>query len=132
VPGCPKKHNVRAVILRHPAVMLDAWHSKPTARRALERRNKGRVGVRGAGNDTIRRVEPLVRATATAEARHLSFLASEHSSHLSFGERRRGWLWTAANLALVDCFSRADGYDLSEVGLRIGRDAGRCRQCRGE
>ena len=37
---------------------------------------------------------------------------------------------TGANLELLDRFGRAYGFDLTEIGLRIGRDAGRTRLAR--
>src|SRR5207244_12789098 len=37
---------------------------------------------------------------------------------------------TGANLELLDHFGRAYGFDLSEIGLRFGRGAGRTRLAR--
>jgi SAM-dependent methyltransferase len=87
-------------------------------------------------------VEYLLRATADAEARHFWFrgfrafvtpLLRLAADHQPAGASPR-WLdcgcGTGANLALLDRFARAYGFDLSEVGLRIGRAAGRTRLAR--
>jgi SAM-dependent methyltransferase len=87
-------------------------------------------------------VEELLRATATAEGRHFWFrgfrafvtpLLRQAAARPPAGAGAR-WLdcgcGTGANLALLDRFGRAYGFDLSDVGLRIGRDAGRTRLAR--
>jgi SAM-dependent methyltransferase len=87
-------------------------------------------------------VEHLLRATADAEARHFWFrgfrafvtpLLQQAAEHQPGGVSAR-WLdcgcGTGANLVLLDRFARAYGFDLSELGLHIGRAAGRTRLAR--
>jgi SAM-dependent methyltransferase len=86
-------------------------------------------------------MEQLLRATARAEARHFWFRgfrsfvgpllhdATAGRSHLRLLDCGCG---TGANLALLDRFGRAYGFDRSAVGLRIGRDAGRSRLARAD
>src|SRR4051794_1433318 len=86
------------------------------------------------------RVEHLLRATAQAEARHfwfrgfrafvaplLRFATGGHSDArlLDCG------CGTGANLDLLGRFGRAYGFDLSDVGLKFGRQAGRTHLARG-
>lgn len=87
----------------------------------------------------MRRVEHLLRATAKAEARHFWFRgfrafvtpllqqAAAGRTGLSLLDCGCG---TGANLELLERFGRAYGFDLSEIGLRIGRGAGRTRLAR--
>jgi SAM-dependent methyltransferase len=84
-------------------------------------------------------VEHLLRATAKAEARHFWFrgfrafvtpllhAAAAGRSDLRILDCGCG---TGANLALLDGVGRAYGFDLADVGLRIGREAGRTRLAR--
>jgi len=80
------------------------------------------------------RVEHLLRATARAEARHFWFrgfryfvtpLLRQATRGLSAGRLLDCGCGTGANLELLGRFGRAYGFDLSEVGPRIGREAGR-------
>jgi SAM-dependent methyltransferase len=87
----------------------------------------------------MRRVEHLLRATAKAETRHFWFrgfraFVTPLLRHAAAGLARPLILdcgcGTGANLELLDRFGRAYGFDLSDVGLRIGRAAGRRRLAR--
>jgi SAM-dependent methyltransferase len=87
----------------------------------------------------MRRVEHLLRATARAEARHFwfrGFRAFVTPLLARAAAGRTGALLldcgcgTGANVALLDTFGRGYGFDLTEIGLRIGRDAGRTRLAR--
>ena len=82
----------------------------------------------------MRRVEHLLRATAKAEARHFWFrgfraFVTPLLSLATAGRARPLLLdcgcGTGANMELLGGFGNAFGFDLSEVGLRIGREAGR-------
>jgi SAM-dependent methyltransferase len=79
-------------------------------------------------------VEPLLRATAVAEARHFWFRGFrrfvtpllEHATQgISDARLLDCGCGTGHNLALLSQFGRAYGFDLSDVGLRIGRESGR-------
>jgi SAM-dependent methyltransferase len=87
----------------------------------------------------MRRVEHLLRATAKAETRHFWFrgfraFVTPLLRHAAAGLARPLILdcgcGTGANLELLDRFGRAYGFDVSDVGLRIGRAAGRTRLTR--
>jgi SAM-dependent methyltransferase len=87
----------------------------------------------------MRRVEHLLRATARAEARHFWFRGFRRFVTPLLREAAAGrpdarlldcGCGTGANLALLDTFGRAYGFDLTEVGLRIGRESGRTRLAR--
>jgi len=87
----------------------------------------------------MRRVEHLLRATANAEARHFWFrgLRAFVTPLLSLATagRTRPLLLdcgcgTGANLEMLGTFGSAFGFDLTEIGLRIGREAGRTRLAR--
>jgi len=85
------------------------------------------------------RVDHLLRATARAEARHFWFrgfryfvtpLLRQATHGLSAVRLLDCGCGTGANLDLLGRFGRAYGFDLSEVGPRIGREAGRRRLAR--
>ena len=87
----------------------------------------------------MRRVEHLLRATARAEARHFWFrgfraFVTPLLRHAAAGLTQARLLdcgcGTGANVELLERFGRAYGFDLTETGLRIGRDAGRTRLAR--
>src|SRR5262249_19239016 len=90
-------------------------------------------------NDTMRRVEHLLRATARAEARHFWFrgfraFVTPLLQHAAAGRTDARLLdcgcGTGANLELLGRFGHAFGFDLTEIGLQIGREAGRTRLAR--
>jgi SAM-dependent methyltransferase len=79
-------------------------------------------------------VEHLLRATARAEARHFWFRGFRRFVTPLVRSALRGrtaprildcGCGTGANVALLGQFGRACGFDLSEVGVRIAREAGR-------
>ena len=87
----------------------------------------------------MRRVEHLLRATARAETRHFWFrgfrafvtpLLQHAAAGLTGARLLDCGCGTGANVALLDTFGRAYGFDLAEIGLRIGREAGRTRLAR--
>jgi SAM-dependent methyltransferase len=82
----------------------------------------------------MRAVEHLLRATASAEARHFWFRGFRRFVtpliHSAVGGRTAPLMLdcgcgTGANLELLGRFGRAYGFDLSELGLRLARGAGR-------
>jgi SAM-dependent methyltransferase len=84
-------------------------------------------------------VERLLRSTALAEARHFWFrglrafvtpLVRRATAGVSHPQILDCGCGTGANLALLDRFGRAYGFDFSPVGLSIGRQAGRTRVAR--
>jgi SAM-dependent methyltransferase len=84
-------------------------------------------------------VEHLLRATAVAEARHFWFrglrafvtpLVEQATAGRPDARLLDCGCGTGANVAWLDTFGRAYGFDLTEVGLRIGRQAGRTRLAR--
>lgn len=87
------------------------------------------------------RVERLLRATASAETRHFWFRGFRyfvtpllHQAASASGRSNPRLLdcgcGTGNNLELLSRFGRAYGFDLTEVGLLIGREAGRTRLAR--
>lgn len=88
----------------------------------------------------MRRVEHLLRATARAEVRHFWFRGFRAFVTPLIREAVAGtpepWILdcgcgTGANVQLLKRFGRAFGFDLSEIGLRIGRESGRAALVRG-
>ena len=84
-------------------------------------------------------MEHLLRATAAAEARHFWFrglrtFVTPLVEHAMAGTRDRRVLdcgcGTGANVEWLEAYGRAYGFDLTEIGLRIGREAGRTRLAR--
>ena len=87
----------------------------------------------------MRRVEHLLRETARAEARHFWFrgfrafitpLLERAAAGRTDARLLDCGCGTGANVELLERFGRAFGFDLTEIGLRIGRDAGRTRLAR--
>jgi SAM-dependent methyltransferase len=87
----------------------------------------------------MRRVEHLLRATARAESRHFWFRGFRAfvTPLLKYATAGRPdpllldcGCGTGANLKLLGTFGRAYGFDLTDIGLRIGREAGRTRLAR--
>jgi ubiquinone/menaquinone biosynthesis C-methylase UbiE len=87
----------------------------------------------------MRGVEHLLRATARAEARHFWFrgfraFVTPLLQHAAAGRADARLLdcgcGTGANLELLGRFGRAFGFDLTEIGLRIGHEAGRTKLAR--
>jgi SAM-dependent methyltransferase len=85
-------------------------------------------------------VDDLLRATALAEARHFWFrgfrrfvtpLLQQATHGISDARLLDCGCGTGNNLALLSQFGRAYGFDLSDVGLRIGRESGRRFVARG-
>jgi SAM-dependent methyltransferase len=82
----------------------------------------------------MRGVEHLLRATALAEARHFWFrgfrrfvapLLHQATKEISAVRLLDCGCGTGANLELLSRFGRAYGLDVSEAGLRLGRESGR-------
>jgi SAM-dependent methyltransferase len=87
----------------------------------------------------MRRVDQLLRATALAEARHFWFhgfraFVTPLVRRAIVGRPNPLLLdcgcGTGANVEMLGAFGRAFGFDLTEIGLRIGREAGRRRLAR--
>jgi SAM-dependent methyltransferase len=87
----------------------------------------------------MRRVDHLLRATARAETRHFWFrgfrafvtpLLERAAAGVTDARLLDCGCGTGANINLLGTFGRAYGFDLTEVGLRIGREAGRTRLAR--
>jgi SAM-dependent methyltransferase len=85
------------------------------------------------------RVDHLLRATAQAEARHFWFRGFRAFVAPLLRDAARGrtnprlldcGCGTGANLELLSRFGRAAGFDLSAVGLAVGKEAGRARLAR--
>ena len=81
-------------------------------------------------------MEHLLRATARAEARHFWFrgfraFITPLIEQAITGRQQPLLLdcgcGTGANVQLLARFGRAFGFDLTDIGLRIGREAGRTR-----
>jgi SAM-dependent methyltransferase len=88
----------------------------------------------------MRAVDDLLRATADAEARHFWFhgfrafvtpLVRQATAGRTSPRILDCGCGTGANLELLGQFGRACGFDLSETGLRIAREAGRTSVARG-
>ena len=84
-------------------------------------------------------MEHLLRATARAEARHFWFrgfraFVTPLLQRAAAGRNAARLLdcgcGTGANVELLDRFGRAYGFDLSDIGLRLGREAARTRLAR--
>jgi SAM-dependent methyltransferase len=84
-------------------------------------------------------VDHLLRATARAETRHFWFrgfrafvtpLLQRATAGLTDARLLDCGCGTGANVELLGAFGRAYGFDLTETGLRIGREAGRTRLAR--
>ena len=84
-------------------------------------------------------MDDLLRATARAEARHFWFrgfrafvapLVRQAIAGRSAVRILDCGCGTGANVDLLGRFGRAYGFDLTETGLRIGREAGRTRLAR--
>ena len=82
----------------------------------------------------MRHVEHLLRATALAERHHFWFrgfrrfvapLLRQATKDVSAVRLLDCGCGTGANLELLGRFGRAYGFDVSEAGLRIGRESGR-------
>ena len=87
----------------------------------------------------MRRVDHLLRATARAEARHFWFrgfrafvtpLLRRAAAGVTNARLLDCGCGTGANVDLLGAFGRAYGFDLTETGLRIGRQAGRTKLAR--
>lgn len=87
----------------------------------------------------MRRLEHLLRATARAEAQHFWFrgfryfvtpLLRQAIAGITHPRLVDCGCGTGNNLELLDRFGRAYGFDLTAVGLQIGRKAGRRRLVR--
>lgn len=88
----------------------------------------------------MREMDQLLRATARAEVRHFWFrgfrrfvdpLLRRATEGLSDARLMDFGCGTGANLALLDRYGRSYGFDLTFVGLKIGREAGRSRLAQG-
>lgn len=84
----------------------------------------------------MREMDQLLRATARAEAQHFWFrgfrrfvspLLHRATQGLSDAHLVDFGCGTGANLDLLDQYGRSFGFDLTFVGLKIGREAGRTR-----
>lgn len=84
----------------------------------------------------MREMDQLLRATARAEQRHFWFRGFRrfvcpwlHRATIGLSDARLVdfGCGTGSNLDLLDRFGRSSGFDLTFVGLKIGREAGRRR-----
>jgi SAM-dependent methyltransferase len=83
-------------------------------------------------------LEQLLRATARAEARHFWFRGFrafvtpllQHAVNRPDARLLDCGCGTGANVEWLDMYGRAFGFDLTEVGLRIGQESGRRRLAR--
>ena len=102
--------------------------------------NRQQIPGHKCENARIAAVEHLLRATARAEARHFwfrgfrAFVAPLIQTALARSAARVAILdcgcGTGANVEWLGRYGRACGFDLSQIGLRIGLEAGRTRLTR--
>jgi SAM-dependent methyltransferase len=97
------------------------------------------VSIKCDATCTIFRVDHLLRATALAEARHFWFrgfrrfvqpLLETATQGISAARILDCGCGTGANIDMLGRYGRAYGFDLTAVGLEIGRQQGRTRLAR--
>jgi SAM-dependent methyltransferase len=75
----------------------------------------------------MREMDQLLRATARAEATHFWFRGFRQFVEPLLQQATDFGCGTGANLDLLGRFGRAYGFDLTYVGLKVGKQAGRTR-----